>query len=86
MSTIAIPLPSTGLSRTLRIFASETRYEFLRMLRTRAFSLSVIGFPVMFYCLFGLMMDRGQNIDNVNVASYGRVVKPRAVKIFDVNN
>jgi ABC-2 type transport system permease protein len=36
-----------------RIFRKETQYEFIRMLRTRAFSLSVIGFPVMFYLLFG---------------------------------
>ena len=36
-----------------RILSKETRYEFVRMLRTRAFSLSVIGFPVMFYLLFG---------------------------------
>jgi ABC-2 type transport system permease protein len=37
-----------------RIFVQETRYEFVRMLRTRAFSLSVIGFPVMFFLLFGI--------------------------------
>jgi ABC-2 type transport system permease protein len=70
MSTIALTAPSTGLSRTLRIFASETRYEFIRMLRTRAFSLSVIGFPVMFYCLFGLLMNRGETIGSVLVAKY----------------
>jgi ABC-2 type transport system permease protein len=70
MSTAALPLPSTGFSRTLRIFAIETRYEFLRMLRTRAFSLSVIGFPVMFYCIFGLLMNRGDSIDGTGVAKY----------------
>jgi len=73
MSTAALPLPtapSTGLARNLRIFATETRYEFIRMLRTRAFSLSVIGFPVMFYCLFGLLMNRGESIDNTSVAKY----------------
>ncbi|HEY5055952.1 MAG TPA: ABC transporter permease [Acidobacteriaceae bacterium] len=73
MSTAALNLPATpatGLSRTLRIFVTETRYEFLRMLRTRAFSLSVIGFPVMFYCIFGLMMNRGESVDNVAVAKY----------------
>ena len=36
-----------------RIFLKETKYEFVKSLRTRAFSLSVIGFPVMFYLLFG---------------------------------
>src|SRR3978361_505249 len=70
MSTTAIALPSTGVSRAIRIFASETRYEFIRMLRTRAFSFAVIGFPVMFYCLFGLLMNHGQDIDNTSVAKY----------------
>jgi ABC-2 type transport system permease protein len=36
-----------------RIFGNETRYEFVRMLRTRAFSLSVVGFPIMFFLLIG---------------------------------
>jgi ABC-2 type transport system permease protein len=73
MSTAAITFPdapSTGLARALRIFAVETRYEILRMLRTRAFSFSVIGFPVMFYIIFGLLMNRGESIDNVAVAKY----------------
>jgi ABC-2 type transport system permease protein len=73
MSTTAISLPAapaTGLARTLRIFATETRYEFVRMLRTRAFSISIIGFPVMFYCIFGLLMNRGERIDGTDVAKY----------------
>lgn len=37
-----------------RVFSKETRYEFIRMLRTKAFSLSVIGMPVMFFVLFGV--------------------------------
>ena len=37
-----------------RVLRQEIRYEFLKMLRLRAFSLSVIGFPVMFYFLFGV--------------------------------
>jgi ABC-2 type transport system permease protein len=43
-----------SLAYYTRIFAQETRYEFVRMLRTRAFSLSVIGFPLMFFLLFGV--------------------------------
>ena len=49
----SIPPRTTPLN-TLRIFRKETRYEFLKLLRTRSFSLSVIGFPVMFYLLFGI--------------------------------
>jgi ABC-2 type transport system permease protein len=72
MSTaaLALPAPSTGLARALRIFVIETRYEFVRMARTRTFSLSVIGFPIMFYCLFGLMMNRGASVNGQQFAKY----------------
>ena len=73
MSTTALPLPSApanGLMRNLRIFAREARFEFVRMLRTRTFSLSVIGFPVMLYTLFGLLMNRGESLEGIAVAKY----------------
>ena len=74
MSTTSLPLaaPVNGFGRTVRIFLTESRYEFIRGVRTRTFSLSVIGFPVMFYCLFGLLMNRGESIDgtHVSVAKY----------------
>jgi ABC-2 type transport system permease protein len=53
-NAIAVSVPNTlGLGYYARIFRKETRYEFVRMFRTRTFSLSVLGFPVMFYLLFG---------------------------------
>lgn len=52
-SAIAIAPRQPGLGYYARIFGKETQYEFVKLLRTRAFSLSVIGFPVMFYLLFG---------------------------------
>jgi ABC-2 type transport system permease protein len=73
MSTAAITLPATRpnfLVRNLRIFLTETRYEFVRLLRTRAFSLAVIGFPVVFYVFFGLIMNRSEHVGNVSVAKY----------------
>ncbi|MGH9588039.1 MAG: ABC transporter permease [Acidobacteriaceae bacterium] len=51
--TAAHPQP-LGLSYYARVVTQETRYEFLKMLRAKAFSFSVIGFPVMFYLIFGL--------------------------------
>ena len=75
MSTTALPLPvstsSAGsFNRIFRLFVSEARFEFLRLFRTRTFSLSVIGFPVMFYTLFGLLLNRGEHIGSVSVARY----------------
>jgi len=43
-----------GLGYYARVVAQETRYEFLKMFRAKAFSLSVIGFPAMFYLIFGV--------------------------------
>jgi ABC-2 type transport system permease protein len=73
MSATALTLPaarSNSFARTLRIFLTEARYEFVRLLRTRAFSLAVIGFPVIFYVFFGLIMNRGEHIGSVSVAKY----------------
>jgi ABC-2 type transport system permease protein len=36
-------------------YAKETKYEFLRLLRARAFSVATIGFPLSFYLLFGVV-------------------------------
>jgi ABC-2 type transport system permease protein len=53
-NAVAIAPPALGMGYYARIFGRETRYEFVRMLRTKAFSLSVIGMPVMFFLLFGV--------------------------------
>jgi len=72
MSTATLPLApaESTFTRTLRIFLSETRYELVRSLRTRTFSLSAIGFPVMFYLLFGIMMNRHETIGGTGMARY----------------
>jgi ABC-2 type transport system permease protein len=51
---IAMEPRTLGLGYYARVFSKETRYEFIRMLRTKAFSLSVIGMPVMFFVMFGV--------------------------------
>lgn len=69
-STVAIPTPQSNFGYVSRIFQKEIRYEFVRMLRTRAFSLSVFGFPVMFYLLFGVS-NRHTDFARYLMASYG---------------
>jgi ABC-2 type transport system permease protein len=72
MSTPAIayhtPQPFR-FARTARIFGKETKYEFLKLLRNRSFSLAVIGFPIMFYLLFGVS-NRGANSSGIQMARY----------------
>ena len=67
MSTTAISLPIARPS-IVRIFLTEVRYEFVRALRTKAYSLSVIGFPIIFYLFFGLLMNRNQVHNGLSVS------------------
>ena len=71
MTTNAFTLQRTPMSVAYfaRIFQKEIGYEFIKMLRTRTFSLSVIGFPVMFYLLFG-SSNRHAEFARYLVASY----------------
>jgi ABC-2 type transport system permease protein len=83
MSTAAItansnaPARSRPFGQTLAIYAKEAKFEFLTRLRLRAFSLSTIGFPVMFYVLFGLVLNgkeaavNGTHFATYLIATYG---------------
>jgi len=55
MSTIA-HLPAHSAWRS---YVQEAKCEAMRMLREPAFCLPVIGFPVLFYLLFGVVLDKG---------------------------
>jgi ABC-2 type transport system permease protein len=72
MSTASLIRPiatAPTLARSFSIYRKETKYEFLKLLRAKSFSLAVIGFPVMFYIIFGLANRHAQN-GNVHVAKY----------------
>jgi len=71
MSTSTLTLARISpLTRSLPIFLREARYEFIRMLRTRSFAFSVVGFPVVFYLFFGIIMNRGEHLGPISVAKY----------------
>ena len=38
------------------VYWKEAKYEFLKLIRMRRYSLSVLGMPLMFYCFFALAM------------------------------
>ncbi len=52
-----------------RVYVLESKYELIKMLRLPAFVIPTIGFPLMFYVLFGLVMPSG-NASAVQVSSY----------------
>lgn len=58
----AIPTPSV-----LRLYALETRYEFLKLIRQPHYVVGVIGFPLLFYVLFGLSL---RNSGGLRAADY----------------
>jgi len=75
---LASPAPNRPLSHTIAIYCKEAKYEFLKCLRLRAYSLSTIFFPLMFYVLFGLVMGRqsmgaipGVSLSKYLIPTYG---------------
>src|SRR5271170_2869193 len=81
MATAPVALADSSwarpLSQTLAIYFKEAKYEFLTRLRLRAYSLSTISFPLMFYVLFGLVLNPkdapigGTTITTYLIPTYG---------------
>ncbi len=71
MATTAIGYEAATRSagRMITIYRKELKYEFLKLMRTRSFSLAMIGFPLMFYVLFGLSNKHSYE-GNVHIAKY----------------
>ena len=61
MSTATMTLSNVQIRRspahTATIYLKEAKYEFLKYLRLRMYTVSVLTFPVMFYVLFGLVLN-----------------------------
>lgn len=71
-ATIALSNPQVGRSprHTATIYLKETKYEFLKNLRLRMYTASVLSFPIMFYILFGLVLNSNQTIGAMRVPTY----------------
>ena len=74
MSTAALTLSNTRIRRslghTVSIYLKETKYEFFKYLRLRVYTLSVLSFPIMFYILFGLVLNAHEAIGGMRVPTY----------------
>ena len=81
MSSTAAVLSKTEIERwpshTATIYLKEAKYEFLKNLRLRVYTASVISFPLMFYVLFGLVLNHkdaavgGTTITTYLIPTYG---------------
>ncbi len=71
MAATAISILRAGspLSYTLRLYANEVKYEFLKLWRNKGFTFSTIGFPIMFYLLFGVT-NRHWDTGSFQIARY----------------
>jgi ABC-2 type transport system permease protein len=74
MSTAAITLSNRRVERspsqTATIYLKEAKYEFLKNLRLRMYTASVLSFPIMFYVLFGLVLNSNEMIAGTRVPTY----------------
>jgi ABC-2 type transport system permease protein len=66
MSTLALK-PTRSL---LRVYALEAKYEFLKHLRLPAYVVPTLAFPIFFYVLFGLALNRNASGMPGGVATY----------------
>lgn len=53
------------------IYFKEAKYEFLKKLRVKAFAVSTIGFPLLFYIFFGIVMNQSWHASTYLLATYG---------------
>jgi ABC-2 type transport system permease protein len=74
MSTAAATLTNPRVwrspSHTATIYLKEAKYEFLKNLRLRMYTASVLSFPLMFYVLFGLVLNPHEAIGGTRVPTY----------------
>lgn len=74
MSTAAMTLTTQQVQRTpghvLAIYLKEVKFEFLKNLRLRMYTASVLSFPIMFYILFGLVLNGKEAIAGTAVPTY----------------
>jgi hypothetical protein len=74
MSSAAVVFASPQVTRspghTTIIYLKEAKYEFLKNLRLRLYTASVLSFPLMFYVLFGLVLNPKEAIAGTSVPTY----------------
>jgi ABC-2 type transport system permease protein len=74
MSSTTVVLSNARIERspshTATIYLKESKYEFLKNLRLRLYTASVLSFPLMFYVLFGLVLNAKEAIAGTAVPTY----------------
>jgi ABC-2 type transport system permease protein len=75
MMSQTIPRPIPPARNLWRIYALEARYELLKQLRLPAYVVPTLGFPLVFYLLFGVALQHGSagpfDMPTYMLATYG---------------
>ncbi len=58
---VAMATPRRSLAQTLRIHVKEAKYELINRSRIPVYAISTIIFPLMFYVLFGIVLNSGKD-------------------------
>jgi ABC-2 type transport system permease protein len=53
------PVAAMPFGRLIGAYLSDAKYESLRLLRTPAFSIPILAMPILFYTLFGVLLNGG---------------------------
>ena len=72
--TASAGIATHSFARHTRIYLLEAKYELLKLMRLPAFVIPSLGFPMMFYALFGLLLptkDASFDIAKYLLATYG---------------
>jgi ABC-2 type transport system permease protein len=68
-------IPQASTRNLWRIYALEAKYEFLKQLRLPAYVVPTLGFPLVFYLLFGVALNHGTggpfDVPTYMMATYG---------------
>jgi ABC-2 type transport system permease protein len=62
------------MTNTMRVYALETKFEFLKQFRRPAYAIATLGIPLMFYAFFGLLSglhNNGLSLATYLLATYG---------------
>ncbi|HEY6770002.1 MAG TPA: ABC transporter permease [Candidatus Sulfotelmatobacter sp.] len=70
VAVLSSPRIERSLGHTTTIYLKEAKYEFLKNLRLRMYTASVLSFPLMFYVLFGLVLNSKESIGQTAVPTY----------------
>jgi len=68
--TLSRPLVQRSPRHTAMIYLKEAKYEFLKNLRLRMYTVSVLSFPIMFYVLYGLVLYSKEHLAGAPVPAY----------------